>query len=159
MKCTKLTVVNFCQHRHRVVEFSDGLTAVIGTNGSGKSNLLGAIRLAMTGENPNVGVKAANICDLAPKSENSYVELDFEHGSTRATVRRNLRPLSPTAKLTIHTTGEEVIGDTKVTARIEEILGIDKATVNDIVIVAQDEIFGFLDRALLTSTTISRKPS
>ena len=146
MKCTKLTVVNFCQHRHQVVEFSDGLTAIIGTNGSGKSNLLGAIRLAMTGENPNVGPKAANICDLAPETERSYVELEFSHAGTDAVVRRNLRPASPTATLTIVNTGETINGDTKVTAKIEEILGIDKATVNDIVIVAQDEIFGFLDR-------------
>ena len=129
-----------------MVDFSEGLTAIIGSNGSGKSNLLGAIRWLVTGENPNSGTKAENICDLAPETENSYGELYFEHAGTSATVRRNLRPASPTAKLTIHTTGEEIIGDTKVTARIEEILGIDKATINDMVIVAQSEIFGFLDR-------------
>ncbi len=145
MKCERIEIVNFCQHRYREEVFEDGLTAIIGANGSGKSNFLGAIRFAITGDNPNVGTKAANICDLAPPEETSYVELDFSHGGTRATVRRNLRPTRPTA--TLHEEGRPPIeGDQLVSARIHEILGIGNDIINDVIIVAQDEIFGFLDR-------------
>ena len=146
MKCEKITILNFCQHRFIEHQFVDGLTAIIGSNGSGKSNFLGAIRFAITGENPNVGAKLANINDLAPPTENSYVELIFSHASVRATVRRNLRPAKPTAVLTVEG-GETINGDKAVTAKIVEILGISTDIINDIVIVAQNDIFGFLDRA------------
>lgn len=145
MRCERIEIVNFCQHRYREVEFEPGLTAIIGPNGSGKSNFLGAIRFALTGDNPNVGTKLANVCDLAPATENSYVELTFTHGGVRATVRRNIRPARPTAVLTIEG-GDQIEGDKEVTARINQILGIDNDIINDIVIVAQDEIFGFLDK-------------
>lgn len=145
MRCEHIEIVNFCQHRYRDVTFSEGLTAIIGPNGSGKSNFLGAIRFALTGENPNVGAKLANVCDIAPSSENSYVELTFSHGGVRATVRRNLRPARPTAVLTIEG-GDRIEGDKDVTARIEQILSINTDIINDIMIVAQDEIFGFLDK-------------
>ncbi len=145
MQCNRLTLVNFCRHRQRVFEFHGGLTAIIGPNGTGKSNIMGGVGFALTGVNPYNGNKIANICDRAPVTEVSYVELDFSHGSINAVVRRNFRPARPTAVLTIN--GVEVIeGDIEVTNRIEQILGITTDIINDIVIVAQDEIFGFLDK-------------
>lgn len=146
MKSHRLTVVNFCKYRGmRCFDFTDGLTGILGPNGIGKSNMLGAIRFAYTGENPNIGTKAANICNKAPTTEVSYVELIFSHGSVTATVRRNLRPAKPTAILTIEG-GETIEGDQEVTRRIEQILGIGVDIINDIVIVGQEEIFGFLDK-------------
>ena len=69
------------------------------------------------------------------------MKLIFSHGSTRATVQRNLRPNRPTAILTIEG-GDTIEGDTAVTAKIVEILGVGTDIVNDIIIVAQDDIFG-----------------
>lgn len=143
MKCEWLELQNFCQHQQRRETFADGLTAVIGRNGSGKSNFLGGVRFGLTGENPNTGAKLDNLAALANPTETSYVSLRFSHAGVSATVRRNLRPAKPTAILEIDG-GETIEGDTKVTARIEEILGISTEVINDIVIVAQDEIFGFL---------------
>lgn len=146
MQIRKLEVRNFCQHTSRDIEFTDGLTAILGPNGSGKSNLLGAVRFALTGENPNNGAKNDNICERSDPSEVSYVSLSFMHAGVSATVRRNLRPAKPVAVLTVDTTGEVIEGDTAVNARIETILGVDRATVNDIIIVAQNDIFGALDK-------------
>lgn len=146
MKCERLILVNFCNHPYRVVDFTPGTTAIIGPNGSGKSHIMGGIRFALTGENPNVGTKTANIYDRMPAGENSYVELTFSHGGVVATVRRNIKPARPTAVLTINNGAEVVEGDTEVTARIERIIGINRDILNDIVIVGQDEIFGFLDK-------------
>lgn len=144
MKFERLTMVNFCKHRYRVVDFNAGMTAIIGPNGSGKSNIMDALRFAMTGENPYSGTKQANISYLAPPTERSYVELVFSHGSIRVTVRRNIRPVKPTATMVIEN-GETIEGDTEVTRRIEQILDVTTKTLNDIVIVAQREIFSFLD--------------
>lgn len=146
MKCERLTLVNFCNHPHRVIEFNSGTTAIIGPNGSGKSHIMGGIRFALTGENPNVGTKTANIYDRIPPGENSFVELVFSHGGVTATVRRNIKPARPTAVLTINNGAEVVEGDTEVTSRIERIIGITGDILNDIVIVGQEEIFGFLDK-------------
>lgn len=145
MKCERLTLVNFCKIRHRVIEFGDGMTAIIGPNGSGKSSIFGGLSFALTGANPNFGVKTDNICDLAPATETSYVELSFTHGATSAVVRRNIRPARPTATLRINGV-ETVEGDTDVTARIQQILGIPMDILNDIVIVGQEEIFGFVSK-------------
>ncbi len=145
MNCESIEIVNFCQYEYRMHTFGKGLTAIIGPNGSGKSNFLGAIRFALTGDNPNAGAKAANIFDRAPADQNSYVSMVFTHGGVRATVRRNLRPARPTAVLTIDG-GEQISGDEKVTAMIEEILGVTTDIINDIIVVAQSDIFGFLDK-------------
>lgn len=145
MKCETFTAKNFCQHRHISVEFDEGLTAIIGANGSGKSNFLGGIRYALTGVNPNVGNKMDNVSVLSPPTETAFVELRFSHAGVRATVRRNFRPAKPTAVLTLDS-GEVIEGDKSVTAKIEEILGITTDIVNDIVIVGQTDIFGFLDK-------------
>lgn len=145
MNCESIEIVNFCQHEYRRHTFGKGLTAIIGPNGSGKSNFLGAIRFALTGDNPNAGAKVANIFDRAPADQNSYVSMVFTHGGVRATVRRNLRPARPTAVLTIDG-GEQISGDERVTTMIEEILGVTTDIINDIIVVAQNDIFGFLDK-------------
>lgn len=144
MKIESIELMNFCQFRHYTAEFGEGLTALLGPNGRGKSNLLGGVRFALTGDNPNPGPIADNICDLSPDSETSYVRLRFSHGPVQATVKRNLRPKNPTAELEIHSTGERIEGARDVNQRIWQILSISAEVLNEIVVVAQDDIFGFL---------------
>jgi exonuclease SbcC len=155
MHLETLELVNFCQHRHLLHNFSQGLTAVIGPNGSGKSNLLGAVRYALTGTIPNVGDKAENICQLAPPDEKSYVRMVFTHGlNTRLEVTRFLRPNTKTKLSVTHDPGmpapaqanEHVHGDNAVNARIRELLGREFDTISDMVLVPQDQLFGFLDQ-------------
>ena len=139
MKLNRLTAVNFCQHEHIDEEFSTGLVGIIGANGSGKSNLLGAIIFALTGDNPNAGTKASNIRINAAASAASYVELQFSHAGVTAVVRRNLRPATPTATLQIG--DNQIVGDKAVTAKIEEILQVPMSVLTDIAIVQQNGLF------------------
>lgn len=145
MRCTQLTLSNFGNHSFRVFDFTGGLIGIIGPNGSGKSHILGGISYALTGTNPNAGVKLDNIYDQAPATATSYVQLKCEHGPTRFVVTRNIRPARPTATMVINDS-ETITGDTEVTARIEQILGVNSDVINDIVIVAQADIFGFLNK-------------
>jgi len=144
MQLLQLEVKNWVHHRHKVCTFTRGLVAILGENGSGKSSLFGAVRWLLTGENPNYGVKADNISQYAQPDEPAYAKLEFEHNGHFAVVTRHLRPDKEQSILTVD--GKEVArGDKAVTAGIEKLLGVDAKFISRFVIVAQNEIFSFID--------------
>lgn len=50
MKLIRLKLENFRQHRDSEIEFRDGMTAIVGANGTGKSTILESITFALYGE-------------------------------------------------------------------------------------------------------------
>lgn len=144
MQLLRLEVKNWCQHKHRVCQFTRGLVAIIGKIGSGKSNLLGAICWLLTGENPNNGLKAENVSQLSNDDEPSYAALEFEHAGHLVVVTRHLLPEKEQATLVVDGV-EAARGDKAVTAYIEKLLGIDSKFMSRFVIVAQNEIFSFIE--------------
>lgn len=144
MQLLRLEVKNWCQHKHRVCQFTRGLVAIIGKIGSGKSNLLGAICWLLTGENPNNGLKAENVSQLAGDDEPSFATLEFEHAGHLVVVTRHLLPEKEQATLVVDGV-EAARGDKAVTAYIEKLLGIDSKFMSRFVIVAQNEIFSFIE--------------
>jgi len=144
MQLLRLEVRNWCQHKHRVCNFTRGLVAIIGKIGSGKSNLLGAICWLLTGENPNSGLKMDNVSQFSGDSETSYATLEFEHAGHTVVVTRHLLPEKEQATLTIDGV-EAARGDKAVTAHIERLLGIDSKFMSRFVIVAQNELFAFIE--------------
>ena len=144
MQLLKLEVRNWVHHRQRTCEFTRGLVAILGENGSGKSSLFGAIRWLLTGENPNYGVKADNVSQYAKPGEPAYAALEFEHNGHYAVVTRHLLPEKEQATLIID--GKEVArGDKTVTAGVEKLLGVDAKFISRFIIVSQTEIFSFID--------------
>lgn len=144
MQLLRLEVQNWCQHRHRVCNFTRGLVAIIGRIGSGKSNILGAIRWCLTGDNPNAGVKMDNVSQLSAEDEPSFAQLEFEHRGHLVAIKRFLRPEKEQSVLTLD--GQETArGDKAVTAYIERILGIDSKFIGRFILVAQNEIFSFIE--------------
>ena len=144
MQLLRLEVNNWCQHRSRVCTFTRGLVAIIGKIGSGKSNLLGAICWLLTGENPNAGVKADNVSQLSSEEEPANATLEFEHGGHIIVITRHLLPEKEQATLFVDGV-EAARGDKAVTAYVERILGIDSKFISRFVIVAQNEIFSFIE--------------
>jgi len=144
MQLLKLEVRNWVHHRFRVCEFTRGLVAILGENGSGKSSLFGAIRWALTGENPNFGVKTDNISQYAKEGEPAYVSLEFEHNGHIAVVTRHLLPEKEQSMLTVDGT-EAGRGDKAVTAGVEKLLGVDAKFISRFIIVGQTDIFSFID--------------
>jgi DNA repair exonuclease SbcCD ATPase subunit len=138
MRLLRLEVQNFCQHRHRVVEFNPRLTVFLGQNGSGKSNLLTAALAALTNDFSRThGNKAENICQTAPEDEPAYVRLTIEHNGSEVEIQRGLRKAT-----TYWRQGEDTVrGDTAVTDRVMEFLGTTKRIVNDYLFVEQGEIY------------------
>lgn len=144
MQLLQLELKNWCQHRHRVCNFTRGLIAVMGRIGSGKSNILGAVRWCLTGENPNTGVKMDNVSQLAPEEEPAFAKLDFEHRGHLISVTRFLRPEKEQSVLLLDGV-EAARGDKAVTAYVERILGIDSKFIGRFILVAQNEIFSFIE--------------
>lgn len=144
MQLLKLEVRNWVHHRQRTCEFTRGLVAILGENGSGKSSLFGAIRWALTGENPNFGLKAENVSQYAKEGEPSFVTLEFEHNGHIAIVTRHLLPEKEPSILSVD--GKEAArGDKAVTAEIEKLLGVDAKFISRFIIVGQTDIFSFID--------------
>jgi len=146
VRLIQLEVSNFCQHESKVIVFGDGLNAIVGANGSGKSNILNAVGFALTGEIDTAGVKADNINQRAGKNAKSFVELVFEHGGSTVVIRRNLRPKTPTAIMTINGR-EEISGDAAVKAAVESMLGVSQEILRAMVVVTHSELFSFLDQS------------
>lgn len=144
MQLLNLEVKNWCQHRDFSCQFGRGLIAITGRNGSGKSNIFGAIRWALTGENPNHGLKAENVAQLAGPGEKSFCRLELEHAGHIAAITRHILPEKEQATFVLD--GEETArGDKNVTAAVEALLGLDSKFVSRFLLVQQDKLFRFID--------------
>lgn len=128
----RVTLENYCQHAGRTVEIQGNLIAIVGSNGRGKSNFLGAIQFALTGEQP--GKTKDSLVHWGAKD--GKVTLEFELDGKPGRIVRPI--LSP--KVVLAYDGQEVTGITAVAKALEERLGIDKDLVRQSVFVRQKEI-------------------
>ena len=155
MRLVKLELKNYCQHADVSVDFTGNLCGIVGANGSGKSNLLGAVYFALTNDNPNNGKKQENIRAGTAENDPCYVRLHFEHNGAVGLVTRYLRT-GVKSKLTLAGRGF-LEGDTAVTNAIMEMLGVDQATLRQLVIVSQDSLYGVLSEAAAVRTKLYQR--
>lgn len=92
MKPLRLILTDWCQHVSRDIVFSEGLNAIMGANGSGKTNILEALNLCLSLDTNNPGKKTDSIRNGC---ERASVVLVFEHqdieGRITAKLSRNYR--------------------------------------------------------------------
>ncbi|MGH7521569.1 MAG: AAA family ATPase, partial [Gemmatimonadales bacterium] len=119
MKLHRLRLVNFRQHADTEIAFGDGITGIIGPNGSGKTSLLEAIAWAIYGNAAARGDKDS-IRNLRAKARAPMrVELEFALGTRTYVVERKLN------EATLHENGIVVANSIKeVTARLQRVLGM-----------------------------------
>jgi exonuclease SbcC len=119
VKLHRLRLVNFRQHADTEIAFGDGITGIIGPNGSGKTSLLEAIAWAIYGNQAARGDKDS-IRNLRAKARAPMrVELEFALGSRTYVVERKLN------EATLHENGIVVANSIKeVTARLQRVLGM-----------------------------------
>ena len=137
MHLKRIELTNYRQHRQLDVDFSGNLIAVLGPNGCGKSNLIGAIQFALTGEQP--GFTKADLTTWGEKE--GSVRLFFTAG-----------PRNDEFVVTRKTNGDVVlkVGDetVKQAKKVEEALrekaGLDKELIRQIVFVPQKGIDAIL---------------
>jgi exonuclease SbcC len=119
VKLHRLRLQNFRQHADTDIAFGDGITGIIGPNGSGKTSLLEAIAWAMYGNVAARGDKDS-IRNLRAKARAGVrVELEFGLGSHEFRVERGLN----TAEL--YQDGVLVANSLKeVTGRVQRVVGM-----------------------------------
>jgi DNA repair protein SbcC/Rad50 len=122
MKLHRLRLVNFRQHADTEIAFGDGITGIIGPNGSGKTSLLEAIAWAIYG-NPAARGDKDSIRNLRAKARAPMrVELEFSLGNRTYVVERKLNEAA------LHENGIVVANSIKeVTARLQRVLGMTHA--------------------------------
>ncbi len=119
MKLHRLRLVNFRQHAETEIVFGDGITGIIGPNGSGKTSLLEAIAWAIYGNLAARGDKES-IRNLRAKARAPVrVELEFGLGSHAYRVERGLNNAE------LYQDGVVVANSLKeVTGRLQRVLGM-----------------------------------
>ncbi len=90
MKLNTLRLTNFRQHADTRIAFDDGLTGIIGPNGSGKTTILEAIAFALYGVDAARGTRESIRFSRAQPRATVKVELEFELAGHRYRVTRGL---------------------------------------------------------------------
>lgn len=139
MRIKRLRLVNWCQHRELDAEFGD-VTNVRGPNGSGKTNLVGGLVYAFTGEYLADGRKEENVSTGVGEKDPSSVTVWFERAGTDYELHRSLRP----AKQYLKGGPELLTRAPAIRDHLREVLGVDEKIVLNYVFVPQWGMFNFL---------------
>ena len=137
MHLRRIELTNYRQHRQLDVDFDGNLIAIVARNGAGKSNLLGAIQFALTGEHP--GATKADLTTWGEKE--GSVRLFFTAGSRNEefVVTRKTN-----GDVTLKVGGETIKQARKVEEALRDKAGLDKELIRQIVFVPQKGIDAIL---------------
>ena len=89
---TKVRLRNFRVHEDYTFEpMEEGVTAIVGKNGHGKSTIIDGIAWAIYGTKPNSGIKNSSWRRLdAPEDEESFVDAVFDLDGSELRVKRSI---------------------------------------------------------------------
>lgn len=133
MRLKKAIYRCYKQHKYLEVDFTGNVIAIIGANGRGKSNVIGGLQFAFTGEQP--GFNKNELTTWGEK--NGSVTVVFNHDNVEWTLVRSTS--SATASLTAD--GQTPIHGIKaVDATLRERIGIDPDIAKQAIFVNQAEI-------------------
>ncbi|UEC42220.1 MAG: Exonuclease SbcC [Methanothrix sp.] len=129
MRLNSLSMKNFKKYRGAVrVEFQDGLTGIVGGNGSGKSSIVEAIAWALYGSRASTVRREFIKNSRAFEGEDLEVTLSLNSDGKEMTILRAMRGKNMTPEARLRIDGELVAtGTREVDGRLEEILRISFA--------------------------------
>lgn len=145
MKLHRLKLENYRRHSSTEIEFGDGLTALVGQNGSGKSTILEAIGFALFGAAATRTGKELLRNEDAAHSDAVAVELSFTLADSAYEVRRELRGKNLTPSATVIVNGTPVVApgsgsDGAATAELQRRIGMDRDAFFTTVVARQKEL-------------------
>ncbi len=125
MHLNKLAMRNFKKYRRSEVDFQDGLTGIIGSNGSGKSTIVEAIAWALYGNRASTIKRDYIKSARARDSDNVEVMLHLGMGRQELAIYRSMKGKNLTPEAYLLLDGQRIAAGTKeVDLRLEEILKI-----------------------------------
>lgn len=146
MRYRAIRLVNVGLHEDLEVEFADGMTGIVGDNGSGKTTILDAMEFGLTGSFPSAGNKDRNIRNTSRPGDPSYVKVDATHDGLELEISRYLRHGATTLKVD----GKLVaVKESQVNAELATILGQPLSQMAEHSFVGQKTFFGFLEETPL----------
>lgn len=174
MKPVKITIKAFiCYADEQVIDFTklgeNGLYLITGQTGAGKTTIFDAISYALYGEaSGNARNKPEKLrSQFVENSEKTVVDFDFISNGKIYNIRREIRPQISRETKEIAKLNESVVlrladgtlidRDREVTAKIEEIIGLDKDQFAQIVMIAQNDFLRFLQSGTEKRVNILRR--
>ncbi len=140
MILTSLQMINYKKYENFSLEFSDGLTGILGRNGSGKSTIFSAVIFALYGDTrgEKENIRYSNAADNATVE----VELIFEIDQKSYKVVRQMRGRNLVAKAYLYDYKEKLLseGSKDVTLEITKLLGLSKEAFVHTVFSSQKEL-------------------
>jgi len=145
MQLNYLKGTNWCQHNTLNIKFSAGVTGIIGVNGTGKSNMLNAIYMLLTGTVPYGSLfEYVQNGELSTDIEGGILVGDDECVITRRIRRRVSSAGEDSTDATVTSSlrykNEVLKGNTKVTDRIQTLLGVSTKMLQSYTFVTQDKL-------------------
>jgi exonuclease SbcC len=142
----ELTMEGFKSYADEQVLTFDGrsLFGIVGPTGAGKSTILEAMMYALYGKTHREGRETRDLIRMG--ADSARVRLSFEVGSGAWEVTRVLRRKGPSQAVLTRLGDEhpEATGQTAVTARIEELIGLDFGAFCSSVVLPQGKFDRFL---------------
>jgi len=140
MILTNIELLNYKKYPSFTLEFEEGLTGIIGRNGSGKSTIFDAIIFALYGDVR--GQKEHLKYAKAGEKENVSVSLVFEIDAKSYRVVRELRGKSQVAKATLFHDDDVLLseGVKEVTRSITKLVGMSRDAFMHTVFASQKEL-------------------
>lgn len=145
----RIEVRDFRSHRRTRVDFEEGISVIIGDNGSGKTSILDAINFALFKQKPN---KDINVDDLIRRgAEETKVAVTFHsNGRVYRVVRGRKKGKALGSALYEIKEGEEILrvkGEDEITKEIEEILRVNGELFTSAIYIKQGEIDSLISAA------------
>ena len=143
----RLIIRNFKRFRDEEIQFKDGITGILGNNGTGKSSLVQAVFFALYGVQAT-GIAADYIVSaFAGPKEKCEVRLDFRIGGDNFTVLRTFKKGKTVSHdATIHKNGKLMAtGVSQVEEEVKRTLGMGPVDFKNTIYAGQKDLLTLLE--------------